>query len=337
MGVGYDARVATAFLALGYDVFPFAAFDGTGRIILPESVTFPDHVKDGLGRVVTAPTWGKLYQTASALDDPPWSSWMAGVGWASNSLNVTIFKAIGSVSDAEAAHQWCVSYLHTVAETLKEYAGTIRYADPGWAQAINGAIEHLPDNWKQNDPATTKGQPDRAGKEPGDGTPTDPSAEPGTLLDPLQPNLAGEAPAIEVVPPIVPWILLGLRLLATVVLNTSRKSSVLTTVWWYEESGRKTPPDFAKTWKPLHGQYLSGTYVGGYNRLVSGIWDPDGCSGSRVWYGTEPPWRSWAIAQSMTHDPWQWCRAFYPTLNCGGPAIARDDRPLQISDCSGQD
>jgi hypothetical protein len=306
---GYDSRIPVAYLSLGYDLFPFQAFDDAGQLIIPGSVSYPSWVKENIGRLASAPIWEPIYKTLSVLDSSQWDAFAAGVGFGSNDLRVSVFKSLRSVPNADAAYEWGRSYLGTITPTLAQYAGTHRVIDPAILKAISEALDMLPGNQKQNDPKTDPG-----GKRPGGG-------------DPISLSLGEDAPVSETdaasaMSGFVPWLLLGLRFLTSLATNVALKNAVLTTVWWYPPQGMTIDKSFVEGWKPIHT-----TYDRGRNRVVHGIWDPSGMP--KIWWGTEVKWGGWF--GGMPHEPWQWCRAFYPTLNCGGPTIMADDRPLSVA------
>ncbi len=293
---GYDARIASSFVGLGYDVFPFEAFDGSGRLKVPDSVKYPDYITDGLGVVARAPIWSMLYRTLSVLDDPQWNVFAAGVGFGSKTVNVALFKAISSVADAEAAHQWSLSYQTTVARTIRQFAGTHHLVDPKWLKLANDAIDRLPPKEKQNDPD---------GKTPGGGEPRD-------LLVGADPPATASGVAVEAAG-FVPWLLLGLRSVLGVLERFTPKNEVRTTVFWYSGKGQTIDRNFVGNWKPVHIDYMWE----GNLRTVHGMWEPVALP--HIWHGSGVPWSRWLWA--MPHEPWQWCRAMYPTLQCGGPGL----------------
>src|SRR4051795_5688311 len=104
--MGYDARIARAMLKLGYRVFPFEAFDGSGNLKTP--VDFPPDVDAGLGRIVSNPAWADLYRTLSPLGAE--GVFMAGIGFLNDRVQVALFRSTTSVPDAKTAMNWAQSY-----------------------------------------------------------------------------------------------------------------------------------------------------------------------------------------------------------------------------------
>src|SRR5690242_14286211 len=129
---GYDQRIAAGLIGLGYDYFPFEAFDRTGHIIIPDRVQYPSYLKDGLGVVSEAPAWAELFRTLSILANQQWGVYSAGIGFSSKSINVAVFKAISSVANAQSAQEWSRSYHEIIASTIQGFAGRRYLIDPKW-------------------------------------------------------------------------------------------------------------------------------------------------------------------------------------------------------------
>lgn len=285
-GAGYDARIASAFVALGYDLFPFAAFDGAGRVIVPGGVKYPEYVQAGLGRIAQAPIWTELYRTLSVLDNPQWGVFAAGIGFGPRTLNIAVFKSVSSVRDRGAAHQWTLSYQTTVARTLRRFAGTRHLVDPKWLSYLDEALDKLPAQEQADDPAEAWVRPAQSG--------------------------GGAPPAAGANPEaVVPWLLLGLRFMSGLLQRFTPSTELRTTVFWFPTSGTPTlDRPFASRWWPIHGDYQHDGAI----RAVHALWEPR--AKLRFIKGQDVNWSHWLWA--MPHELWQWCRAFYPTLNCGG-------------------
>lgn len=300
---GYDPRIGGAFAALGYDTFPFSAFDSAGRPIIPSDAQIPSHYTDAVGRIATAPVWSEIYKAVSVLDDPSWDSYMAGLAFAGNDVRVAIFKSIASVADAAAAHQWSLSYQATVEDTISQYAGASHIVDPAWAKTISEVIGLLP------------GQ---AGLMEGSG-------EGGAVLSSA--GSADEVPAgasrVESLAAL-PWLFFALKAMSSVLTNVTVRTYVRTTVFWYTTGAVDVDLAQAGEWTPLHTSYLVRN-----RRTVHGIWNATGPNSKRpaIIWGPSPAWRGPSVPD-MPHDPWQWCRAFYPTAPCGGPRALLPDGEL---------
>jgi hypothetical protein len=308
---GYDARIAHAFATLGYDAFPFEAFDDAGRPKVPDGVSVPAHYTDTIGRIAVAPVWSEIFAAVSQLDDRGWSSYMAALAFVGNDVRVAIFKSFGSVGGAAEGDEWSRSYQGTISQTISDYAGRSHLVDPAWVSVINETIGGLPPSQTANDPA---------GKTPGGGTATLESLD--APVDALQ---------VEGVAPI---FLLGLRLLASVLTNVTVRTYVRTTVFWYTAKGMgDIDRSGASAWTPLHKLYSDRS-----KRTVHGIWNASGPKPERpaFWYGNEYPWRGPGIPD-MPHEPWQWCRAFYPTAQCGGPEFAQGEGPPCVGESAADD
>ncbi|WP_133411843.1 hypothetical protein [Agromyces badenianii] len=303
--MGFDARVSSAMLSLGYDVFPFEAFDPSGRVKIPEMVQLPTHVRDGIGRVAVAPAWAEIYRTLSVLDDPQWRCFMVGVGYQSGTLNVAIFKPSNSVGGPDQAHEWSRSYQSTVATTLKSFSGTRHVVDPAWFEVLDDAIDKVKQYREdRKNPAT----------DPASGTATGDAG-----IDPPKGELGTDALGTFDV------VLMGLSFMSKFLRTLKVSTEIRTTVYWYAVSGTDMNLDFARRWRPIHTDYrLDGTI-----RAVHGLWDPAPAPGSpRFWKGSEVDWKAWLW--KMPHESWQWCMAFYPTLNCGGPQLLAGDEVLEF-------
>lgn len=291
---GYDPRIGGAFAALGYDMFPFSAFDSAGRPIIPSDAQIPAHYAEAVGRIATAPVWSEVYKAVSVLDDPPWGSYMAGLAFVGNDLRVVIFKSIASVADAAAAHQWSLSYQSTVEDTISQYAGRSHIVDPAWAKTISEVI----------------------GLVPGQAALAEAVGEGDAILS--SGDSADEVPAgasrVETLA-ILPWLFFALKAMASVLTNVTVRTYVRTTVFWYTTGAMDVDLARAAGWTPLHTPYVAGN-----KRTVHGIWNAAGPNSKRpaIIWGQSPPWRGPSVPD-MPHEPWQWCRAFYPTARCGGP------------------
>lgn len=288
--MGFDPRIASALLTLGYDVFPFEAFDQAGRVRIPDGVRYPEHVKDGLARVATAPAWAEIFRTLSVLDDRQWGVYMAGVGFGPRTLNVAVFRSVTSVSGPAAAHQWSVSYQTTVATSLRQFAGRRHPIDPTWLGYVDEALDRLEQQGVTADAAR-------------------PAAPPGQVRDG---SAVGSDEVVELAAP--SWLLLGLRFLSGLFSRLTVTTEIRTTVFWFPPQDHpRLDVGFGGSWTPLHVDYM----YDGSIRSVHATWDP---RIPKLVRGKDVPWGRWLWA--MPHELWQWCRAFYPTRSCGGPGLA---------------
>jgi len=294
--VGYDVRIARAMLKLGYRIFPFEAFDGSGN--LKTSVNFPPDVDAGLGRIVSNPLWADLYRTLSPLGAE--GVYMAGIGFLNDRVQVALFRSTTSVPDARSAMNWSAAYHGTVEATLHGYAGRAYVLDPALRKVVDKARGYLPPS----------GQgvldPDAAGDGFGDGDGD------GTVQ-----TEAADAPAAEKPVPAtgVSWLGLGLDLLAELLVNVSVRTKVLTTVCWYPP--RVADRDFAARWQPIHATNLQTGVVSGH-RSAHLIWNPVGMP--VTWRGTGVSWRGPGL--DMPAEPAQWCQALRPLANCLNTPLA---------------
>jgi hypothetical protein len=297
---GFDSRIVSGFLGLGLDNFPFAAYDGAGRLKIPDSVDFPTHVQEGVGKVVKAPIWSSLYKTMTVLDDPTWNTFSAGIGFNGRNVTVAIFKGMSSVPDAEAAAEWTYSYTTVVARTIRQFAGKQYVIDPAWISAANAALDNLPASEKKNDPAGEQGEGEEGGEDEGAHGTYRP------IISELE-HAEGLAAAA-----FVPWLLMGLRSILALLEKYAPSPGVRTTVWWYPAPGQQVTQQLASSWTPMHTDYR----YDGALRTVSGIWDP---AHRAFWASRNVNWKDWGWA--MPHEPWMWCRSFYPIGRCGGPGL----------------
>ncbi len=305
MATGYDQRIAAALVALGYDYFPFEAFDSTGHVIIPDRVQYPGYLKDGLGRVSEAPAWAELFRTISILGNPQWDVYSAGLGFSSTSINVAVFKSTITVDDAYSAHEWSRSYHEIIASTIQGFAGTRYAVDPRWVGWLNEAIDRLPSSERINDPAEGVVSVNSIPAPTGEHTPTPMTGQ------------ATEAFSI-------PWLLLGLRAMLGLFERLTVKPSVRSTIWWYSSAGTTIDLPFARGWIPIHVDYMGK----GNKRTVHGLWETNESILPQFWRGSEVPWDRFGWA--MPHQLWQWCRAMYPQGRCGGPGL------IQGSEAVGQ-
>jgi hypothetical protein len=323
---GYDPRIGSAFAALGYDDFPFDAFDTAGNPIIPPGIQLPPHYSAALGRIASAPVWSEIHRAISILDDRGWGCYMAGLAFVGDDVRVVIFKSLSSVPNADAAHEWARSYHETVERTVSDYAGTSHLVDPAWAKTINDVIGMLPEQAKKGDPKAgtgSGGSTDPGGKRPGGGTPTALAGAPAG--DPSEPPAGAEAGREAFA--VAPLLLLALRVMSAVLTTATVRTYVRSTVFWYTPAGWNVDLPWAGHWKPLHTLYSDGR-----RRSVHGIWNASGRAPAII-RGQSPPWRGPSVPD-MPHDSWQWCRAFYPTAQCGGPAEIMGDGPLLVEEAS---
>jgi hypothetical protein len=301
---GYDPRIARAYGALGYDTFPFEAFDGDGRLRSLDPVQVPDHYKQAVGKIAVQPVWADIYRAISLLANADHRCFMAGLRFVGDSIALAVFKPLTSVAGAQAGHNWSMNYGGTIAQTVSDYAGRSYLVDPAWAKTLADVIDALPERDRQNDPNKPPPRPVSADESPAAWA--DDRAE--------LPRDASAAPPASGLPPLA---LLGLRVLSSVLSNWTVRTKVLTTVWWYPASGQ---PDVdlpgAQAWLPLHTEYAASR-----RRTVHGIWNPGPpAQVPRIWSSTKVLWRGLGVAD-MPHMPWQWCAAFYPNAKCA-PQIA---------------
>jgi hypothetical protein len=292
---GYDQRIATAFVGLGYDLFPFEAFDGAGRVIVPDVVHYPDYIQEGLGVVSQSGIWQELYKTVSVLGNPPWNVFSCGLNFTERAVNVAIFKPIYPVADARAAHQWVLSYQAVPETTISGFAALHHFVDPKWLSLLDDAIDKLPVSLTQEFAGSPSGRTDSpkgaVGKE----------------------SLVG-------------WLALGLRAMSGVLRAVSVRSAIRTTVFWYPSGQQVIDQAFAAAWIPLHFDYITQPNL----RAVNGLWEPGDLP--HFFAGREVNWNRafWAVPNTLS----QWCRAFYPTLNCGsglGPSAVSEGVEVNLA------
>ncbi len=288
--MGYDSRVARAMLKLGYRIFPFEAFDRNGNLRTEAHVDFPPDVDAGLGRIVSNPLWGDLYRTLSPLAAE--GVFMAGIGFLNDRVQVALFRATSSVTDARAAMNWSSAYHGTVESTLHGYAGRSYALDPTLRKVIDKARGYLP--------PSGQGLADPA--EGGDEVIVQSDEE-------FAPAAEQPVPATG-----VSWLALGLDLLAELLVNASVRTKVLTTVAWYPP--KLADEAFAGQWTPIHATLQTGTLSG--HRSAHLIWNPVGLP--VTWRGTEVSWKGPGL--DMPADPTQWCQALRPTANCLNSPLA---------------
>lgn len=289
--MGVDPRVQTAMLSLGYDVFPFEAYDSAGRVKVPDAVQFPSYVRDGLGKIAAAPAWAEIYRTLSVLDGEPWRCYMVGVGFQSGTLNIAIFKAASTAPTPQHADRWSSSYQTTVATSLKTFAGN-RYAiDPAWFDVLDTAIEKVKEVNDDKKPKDTI----VVGR-----------AEGG------EPPIGAEDLEVESLNPL-DYVLMGLSFVSKFLRTLKLSTEIRTTTFWYATTGVRMDLAYAQRWVPLHRDYR---YLGKI-RMLHMLWDP--ASSPSIWSGSAINWTEWLWR--MPHEPWQWCRAFYPMGKCGGPSL----------------
>lgn len=288
--MGFDSRIAAALLSLGYRIFPFEAFDQNGKLLVPDSVDFPEDVETGLGTIVSNPLWADLYRTMSPLRSHH-RVFMAGIGFINDRVQVALFKSTTTVSGPQEAMNWADSYHNTVEQTLHRYAGTSYLLNPAWRTIVDKAKGALP-------PAQRDAQADDVSNSVQDGQAPDgpPSDEPLHVAA------------------IPPWLLFGLDLIFELVTKATVRTKVLTTVAWYPDK----PVDnaWAAAWKPIHTDLQRGWLSG--HRSTHLIWNPVGLpvtiSGQGVaWQGP---------GLDMPHLPVQWCQALRPLANCLGRPTA---------------
>jgi hypothetical protein len=250
---------------------------------------------------------------------------MAGVGFPGDHIRVALFKSLRSVPDPNSAHNWARSYHNVVSKTVSDYAGRSHHIDPTWVNVLRTVIGQLPADQKQGDPRN--GATDPAGKAPMPILEAGPaSGSDVAAVGEGEDAPAGFPPSAEGVPP---WLLFGLRVVLAV-LDTTRRTKVLTTVFWYTPEGMaRVDMNGASAWIPLHQLYASSG-----RRSAHGIWNADGPMPNEspsIWSGSSPKWRGLGV-EDMPHEPWQWCQAFYPTVDCGGPAITGEQTNVGQAD-----
>jgi hypothetical protein len=272
--------------ALGYEMFPFSAFDRSGRIILPDELRIPDHYKEQIGRIATVPFWTEIYKTVSVLDDANFRAFMAGLSYSETSVNVVIFKSMNGVSPTQA-NNWGNAYNGTIVKTLRQLAGQSHLVDPSILNAINAVIPLIPESTSPGDPSAVQ------------------------VARPDDPNIPSEDEGA--VSSLIPIVLVGLKFLSAILGNVRERTDVLSTVWWYPRNGYYVGAPGAVGWIPLHKEFADGN-----ERTVHGIWNPQIPKSPpvpRFWSGKEIKWRGpWV--RDMPHVPVQWCQAFYALARC---------------------
>lgn len=282
--MGFDSRIAAAMLGLGYRIFPFEAFDSSGRLVVPDSVDFPPDVAAGLGKIASNPLWTDLFRTMSPLGSH-YKVFMAGVGLVDDRVQVAIFKSATSVADPTEAMNWADSYHSTVEETLHRYAGTSYLIDANWRAVVDKARGSLP-------PAAQ----DVQGVDVATAFQTADNGAP-----------ASEERAAQVA--IVPALRFALDLFFELVTKVTVRTKVLSTVAWYPSD---PPVDlaWAGAWKPVHANLQKGWLSG--HRSAHLIWNPIGLPVTIR--GAAVAWKG--PGMDMPHDPVQWCQALRPLANC---------------------
>jgi hypothetical protein len=291
--MGYDQRVASAMRGLGYTIFPFEAFDGAGRVVLPGGIQVPDRWTQAAGRIASTPAWSEVYATLSVLDDasPAWRCFMVGVGFAPGQVRIIVFKHLRSVADAAAGVQWSTSYHAVPSATVAELAGKTYLVDPGLVEALGELAGYLQGQGpKVQDPPTQGGAADGA-----------------EAVRPSPPP-EGALPGGEALPG---WALLGVQAAMAVLTAASkfaRGTSVLSTVVWYPGQGEGVVTGVqANAWTPINTPFSASN-----RRTAHGIWNPAGPSAKlpSLWYGTDR-WQGWGV-KDMPHTPEQVARALAP-------------------------
>lgn len=336
MAANYDPRVASAFAALGYDLFPFSAFDDAGRPLV-DDLAIPARYKEAVGRIASTPAWSEIYRAMSVLDDPEWGCYMAGIAFVGNDVRVAIFKSIGSVATAEAAHEWSVSYSRTVEQTISDYAGRSHLVDQSWVKTLNEVIGILPQQEKAGDPAAgqAQGSTDPAGKTPGGGNVIQLAGVSKPLLFGPPAPVAATAKDQKALPAAAPQastlgapplFMLALRVMAAILSNLTKRTYVRSTIFWYTPGTLDVDLAWAEGWKPLHTDHTTPD-----RRSVHAIWNAQGPKAQRPsLIRGNPAWRGSSVVD-MPHDLEQWCRAFYPTANCETPVTNADGSVANVA------
>ena len=289
--MGFDSRVAGALLGLGYRIFPFEAFDETGRVKTGE-VDYPQEIREGLGRIVANPMWVDLYRTMSVLQSHH-RVFMAGIGLVNDRVQVAVIKGTATVGGPAEAMNWARNYHDTIEDTLHRYAGTSYLIDPKWHTILDKARAGLP-----------AGETD---VEIGDTQAT------FAIADDEGP------PGAETAIAAVPWLKFGLDLLAELVTKMTVRTKVLTTVVWFPKE--VADASFASRWPPIHATLQKGVFSG--HRSAHLIWNPVGFP--VTWKGESVSWRG--PGMNMPHEPVRWCQALRPLANCAGRAATLASEP----------
>lgn len=298
MTQNFDSRIKDAMFSLGYRVFPFEAFDNFGQLKVPDSVSFPSNVREGLTRIVTDPLWVDLYRTISPLQSSR-RVFMAGIGFVNDRIQIALFKNTNTVAGADEAMNWADSYHDTVEETVHRYAGTSYLLDPNWRVILNQARGSLP--------------------------PEQRDVEPATSIADFQVSNEDNPPSGESVAVVsfIPWLKFGLDLVFELVTKAMVRTSVFTTVVWY--SPNFVDNTFASNWKPIHATLQKGWLSG--HRSAHLIWNPVGTP--VTWRGQSVAWRGPGL--DMPHEPVQWCQALRPHANClGRPIVESSDEQSAV-------
>ncbi len=210
--------------------------------------------------------------------------------------------------NVQEAHQWMVSYSTVVARTIRQFAGQQYLIDPAWVSAANTALANLPASERQNDPA-------KGGKAGGGNGNQGGQGKRGSPL-PISSDIEGD-PAL--VASFIPWLMMGLKSILGLLEKYAPKPEVRTTVWWFPPSTQQMTLDYRQHFYPMHTDYM----YDGVIRSLAGIWD---YRNLRFHYSSNVDWTKWLWR--MPHEPWQWCRAFNPVGNCGGPGLSPDGEEL---------
>jgi hypothetical protein len=293
-GMGYDQRIASAMRGLGYTIFPFEAYDGAGRVVLPDRLDVPARWEQAVGRVASTPAWSEVFATLSVLDDanPAWRSYMVGVGFQPGEIRVMIFKWLRSVASAQSGVQWSQSYQAVPAATIAELAGRTYAIDPG----LVAALQELGSFLQQNASANATAAPDAV-----DG-PARPLASP-----PPDGHEDGVAAAA-----VAGWALLGVQAVMAVLSAATKfggATGVRTTVVWFPGSGDPAVTgEAAGAWTPIHTDFTTAN-----RRTVHGIWNPAGPKYGLppFWFSDRNAWRGLGV-KDMPHTPDQVSRALRP-------------------------
>lgn len=306
-----DPRIRQLYVAAGYYLFPFEAFDLDGRPTTP-GFTPPDELKRVLEDAAFAPLWGPIYGRLSVLGQPgsPWRIYSAGVGFSEIGVNLVIGKSLDSFATAgdpwDIAVRWVKNLGTAPLSEVQLLAGRQYNVPRPLLDNLRAALEAIR--------AILGGGGGGSGGG-GGGTPTPaPVTPPDPGQSPPAPGPPGPGPpsrgedthaTVEtdaLTPAAAVKIVAGLLEAAGKLTRTRYVNAIV--LWHVPERWGTAFPDQAKRYKDL----LERPYdFGGNRRIVNAIWD---AANGSLWFSRRTD--AWGGSPPVRHTPQKLQSFMYP-------------------------
>jgi hypothetical protein len=286
-----DSRLRSKlYRGLGFDTFPFHAYDEFGDIVVPDDVHFPPEQQAQLDQTLAAPQWKQIFRILTTLQTPEWACYSAALRFLGKDVELVVAKSIDSVPGGIKAAEWCESLGLTLLKSIQEWAGSQWTIDHGVLNGLIAVLNVIKGHMSGGGGSTPTGSVESGGT----GNPPKGSTE--LLIDRGDIGLFSPVMALE--------LLVSLDKFA---LSFQKQRNVTAAVIWYvpENWGSESTDEILKNWRAVGKAPETWDKS---RRVSSCLWNPEfnqlqGWEDAGHWTSGHP---------AMQIDPERMRRTLYP-------------------------